>query len=188
NPVTVPRTGTISVATQTFTLVQAGWPSLADAVDTTNVVWTTGGDKPWSAQTPITHDGVDAAQSGAIIRNQQSYLETIVNGPMNVSFWWKVSSEAGGDFLRYSVDGADSNHISGEINWQQIVMSVPAGSHALRWTYSKNNTTTTGSDAAWLDQVIIAPPLPPDHLMLVAGNNQTGPAGANLSVNPTVQV
>jgi peptidyl-Asp metalloendopeptidase len=187
NPSASPRTGTIAVAAKTLTIVQGGAPSLGDVLDAPGYIWTTGGNVPWFAQSAVNHDGVDAAQSGTIIRNQQSYLETIVNGPMNVSFWWKVSSEPG-DVLRYSVDGAVSNQISGEINWQQIVTVVPPGSHALRWTYSKNNNVNGGTDAAWLDQVILGPALPPDHLALVAGNNQTASAGTVLPVNPSVQV
>jgi hypothetical protein len=56
----------------------------------------TSGDVPWFGESAITHDGVDAAQSGAIGNNQVSTLQTIMVGPGSVTFWWKVSSEQSG--------------------------------------------------------------------------------------------
>jgi len=67
--------------------------TIPEAVDATNLVWTTGGNVVWGAQASITHDGVDAAQSGAIGDSQSTYLQTTIVGPGKLTFWWKVSSE-----------------------------------------------------------------------------------------------
>src|SRR5262249_33641526 len=107
--------------------------SLADALDTTGLTWTTSGDANWFGQPQISHDGVDAAQSGAITHNQQSTLQTTISGPGNLSFWWKVSSETFWDTLVFNVNGVESARISGEINWQQRVFSIPSGSQTLQW-------------------------------------------------------
>ena len=118
------------------------------------LTWTTGGTAAWFVQTAQTHDGVDAAQSGAITNNQQSWLETSVLGPGTLTYWWKVSSEADYDFLEFWVDGArQPGRISGEVAWQQRTNVIPAGPHVLRWRYVKDPADSAGQDAAWLDQV-----------------------------------
>ena len=131
------------------------------AVDATSLTWTTGGNASWSGQTAVKHDGLDAAQSGAITHNQSSYVETTITGPASVGFWWKVSSQTNFDFLRVSMDGNDSNSISGEVDWVRTSLAVPAGGHTIRWTYSKDGSVNTGSDKAWLDQVTLGGDIPP---------------------------
>jgi hypothetical protein len=131
--------------------------SLGDAVDATNLVWTSGGNVAWLRQTAVTHDGVDAAQSGAIFDYQESWLQTTVTGPGTLTFWWRVSSEFDFDWLRFHIDGVMQHQISGEIAWQQRSHPIPAGSHVLRWRYVKDANTVAGSDRAWVDQVNFTP-------------------------------
>ena len=116
----------------------------------------------WFAQTSETHDGVDAAQSGAITDSQFSWLDSSVVGPGILTFWWKVSSEQDYDFLEFYVDGVrQPGSISGEVDWQKRTNNLPAGSHTLRWRYVKDISDTFGQDAGWLDEVHFTPPLIP---------------------------
>ena len=124
-----------------------------EAANATNLVWNSGGNQPWFPETATTHDGVAALQSGAIAGGQQSALLTTVNGPGTLSFWWKVSSETNNDYASFSEDGSEQSRISGTVNWQQRTYYLTPGTHTLTWTYSKNATINSGSDAAWLDQV-----------------------------------
>src|SRR6185436_9123088 len=79
--------------------------TLAQALDTTGLVWTTNGTVGWIGQTSVSFDGADAAGSGNITHNQDSVMETTVtNGPGTLTFWWKVASEAGGDFLEFYIN------------------------------------------------------------------------------------
>ncbi len=139
--------------TATFNLSGSPDNTLGNAVDNTNLIWTTGGNAVWTRQTTTTHDGSDAAKSGTIGNSQQSWMETSVTGPGTLSFWWQVSSQATYDVLRFSIDGSAQSQISGTVNWAQRSYSIPAGTHTLRWTYSKNASIASGSDAAWVDQV-----------------------------------
>jgi hypothetical protein len=103
---------------------------------------------------------VDAAQSGVIGDNQQVWLETTVVGPTTVGFWWKVSSEAGCDVLSFYVDGVDQGQsISGNVDWQPNTFTLPAGTHTLNWSYSKDGSVATGSDCGWVDQVAFGVPV-----------------------------
>jgi M6 family metalloprotease-like protein len=142
--------------TTVMTLAISPVLTLAGALDTTGMTWTTGGNSNWTAQSVTSHDGQDAAQSGALGNSQLGYIETTVTGPGALSFWWSVSSEAGYDFLRFKVDGAEPGGIagiSGDMAWQYCSLSVASGSHVLRWEYSKDYSTSFGSDAGWVDQV-----------------------------------
>lgn len=128
--------------------------TLAQAVDFESIEWTAGGDVPWVAQTGVAFDSTDAAQSGSIGNNQQSFLETTVLGPTTVKFRWKVSCEADSDFLAFQIDGVDQATISGETAWAEATHAVAAGAHTLRWVYRKNATLSDGLDSAWVDTVI----------------------------------
>ena len=57
-------------------------------------------------------------------------------------------------FLELFVDDVlQSGSISGESGWQQRTISIAAGSHLIKWVYSKNPIVSLGSDCAWVDFV-----------------------------------
>jgi hypothetical protein len=160
--------------------------SLADAVDNSDLVWTSSGNTKWFRQTQTTHDGQDAAQSGAIGNSQSSTLETQVNGPGALSFWWKVSSEVGSDKLTFLIDGQTppGSSVSGLVDWVQKSLLIGGGTHNLKWVYSKDNSQSQNLDHGWVDQVIwqssapsptpsaTAAPTPPPRLVSVKPNDQ----------------
>ncbi len=160
NPNTTSRNGTITVSgggiTRTFTVNQAAAPAtipLGTALDASGLTWTTGGSAGWFGQTTVTRDGVDAAQSGAITHNQESWMQTTVTGPGTISFWWKVGSESNFDWLEFNVGSTRMNRISGNVDWQQQSFSVPAGQQTLKWRYVKDGSASVAPDAGWVDQV-----------------------------------
>jgi len=126
---------------------------LAGALNTTNLVWTTGGPNDWYPELATNHDGVGAAQSGALSANQQSTMETTVPGPATLTFWWKVSSSTNAGYVSFSVDGVEQARISGNQNWQQYTSYLSTGAHTLTWAYTKTDGVVAGADAAWVDQV-----------------------------------
>jgi peptidyl-Asp metalloendopeptidase len=131
--------------------------TLASALDNPGLVWNTSGNANWFPQTNVTHDGLDAAQSGTITDLEESDVSTTVVGPCKVSYWWKVSSEQGYDVLGLWVDSGlyPTNFITGEIDWTQASVSLPAGSHLLEWVYLKDESYGAGQDRGWLDQVVL---------------------------------
>ena len=148
------------------------YATLADALNTPGWSWTPGGSLPaWSPQSAVTHDGSLAARSGAMTDNQTNWIQTTVTGPGTVSFWWKVSSETNYDYLRFYVGGAQQAAISGEVGWTWMNFAVPAGTQILRWAYCKDVSTSSGSDAGWVDQV---------------GGAYSGLKPATLDTNPTL--
>lgn len=151
------------VALLTFGLAQvASAQTLSTALDTTGLTWTTGGNASWSGQTTTTHDGVDAARSGSIGNDQETYIQTTVTGPGDLTFWWMVSSEIDYDYLEFDIDGTlQSGRISGTTGtWAQKTYTLTSGSHTLRWRYIKDVSQSAGSDAGWVDQVVFTPAAP----------------------------
>jgi len=159
--------------------------TLPEALDTPDWSWLTGGQAAWSGQAFPTHDGVDAARSGLIIDNQETWLETTIsNGPGTLTFWWKVSCENGYDFLELYRNGVvQTNRISGEVDWQLVSVPVPTGSQVFHWRYIKDGSLASGQDRAWLDEVSFAPTplrllaveLENGRLMLLVGNSEGSP-------------
>ena len=151
--------GAATSAVATLSIPYRG--TVAQALDTSGLVWTniTPGHS-WFGEYGTSYDGVAAVQSAAINDSQACTLETTVQGPGNLSFWWKVSSEAGFDFLRFADNGSVQAQISGEQAWQQVTLQLGAGSHTLDWSYSKDASVSYGADAGWLDQVSFTPAPP----------------------------
>ena len=103
--------------------------------------------------TPIS--GVYSARSGDISDGDSTNLEftgVLSNGV--VSFTYNVSSEANYDYLTFSIDGVQLAQWSGN---QSGNFSTPVslGQHTLKWTYVKDGSVSDGSDAVWIDDVIV---------------------------------
>lgn len=129
--------------------------TLCDAVDRCDLAWATGGDAPWLYQTNVTLDGIDAAQSGSISSSQQSWMETVVTGPAQVAFSWRASSQTNTHLLRFLDNGIARDQISGETEWVRRIQEIATGVHTLRWAFATTTTPPQGSNAAWVDQIII---------------------------------
>jgi M6 family metalloprotease-like protein len=160
---------------------------IATALDTAGIVWGEEGlvftPGSWFGQlSAAAHDGVDAATHYPIADSQEASVATVLAGPGSLTFWWKVSSEQYGDYLHFYRDDLElpaAAPISGDTGWQQITIPIPAGSHAVRWTYAKNASVAMGEDAAWLDQVVFTPgPLDSD------GDGLTDDEESLLGTNP----
>lgn len=163
-----------------------GDSELADAVDQPTGVWTTGGDAAWFRQTDETHDGTDAAQSGAIDHDETSWIETTVTGPGVLTFWWNVSSDDsdGYDYLEFTVNGDSEAEISGDWGWDYYEINLPAGTHTLRWTYYKDGDFTAGADAAWLDEVQFLPEI--ELFMTLSIERTSAPLNPGFHVFPLI--
>ena len=82
-------------------------------------------------------------------------MQTTVSGAGTVSFYWKVSSEVGYDFLEFYIDGSLQEKINGlEEYWEQKTYTIStSGSHVLEWRYMKDESGDSGSDCGWVDKV-----------------------------------
>ena len=155
----------IAVGSTGAKTVTAQWAvtfSLGESVNASHLEWRTGGGAEWFAQTAESYDGHHAARSGAIGDDDESWIETTVNGPGTLSFWWKVSSEAQTDCLYFLVDDLVAvEPLSGwkpnSSFWTQETLVLDAGAHTIRWCYIKDGSVSKGEDCGWLDEVVWVP-------------------------------
>ena len=151
-------------------------PTLAQALDTTNLTWTTSGNSNWFGETSVSHDVVSAAQSGRITGSQTSVLQTTVTGPGTLTFWWQTGA-ADFDFdLEFDLDGNYVDDIDGHQPWiQEPTVSIPSGSHTLSWTAYADGGAATNT--GWVDQVQFTGP----------GGSGGSNAPVDVSVSVTIQ-
>ncbi|MFZ4464618.1 MAG: C25 family cysteine peptidase, partial [Bacteroidales bacterium] len=91
--------------------------------------WTSGGASGWIMNTSDVFEGVYSARSGAISDNQTSLLSIAyeVSSDDSLSFFRKVSSESGYDFMRFYIDDVELNEWSGVQDWERFAYEVSAG-------------------------------------------------------------
>jgi vibriolysin len=146
--------------TDYITVNPAGGDEIAEAVDYTSLTFTKSGSAYWSKVTDVYYYGGDSAKSGTITHNQSTTIETnvTVGSTQAVKFYWKVSSEASYDYLRFYIDGVEKTKIAGTVDWTQVSYNIAAGTHTLKWSYTKDGSVSTGSDCGWVDKLEITTP------------------------------
>ena len=139
-----------------------------DPGDRLNFVPAIGGVSAWFGQTDVFETGA-GAQSGQVGDDEEAFFEVLItiDEESDVSFFWRVSSETGFDFLSFTINGEPVDGIapiSGDIaEFLPVSTRLGAGSYALRWTYSKDFALEVPEDTAWVDSLTIAPvAIPPD--------------------------
>jgi len=142
-----------------ITVTSAPTDDIAEGVDYAST-FTKSGNANWAKVTDVYYYGGDSAKSGVIGNSQSTTIETsvTVGSTQAVKFYWKVSSEANYDYLRFYIDGVQKNQISGTVDWTQVSNNIAAGTHTLKWTYLKDASTVGGSDCGWVDKLEIAAP------------------------------
>jgi PKD repeat protein len=133
---------------------------IAEAVDNDSLTFVMSGDADWSKVTDVYYNDGDSAKSGTITHNESSTIETnvTVTSTQAVKFYWKVSSENNYDYLRFYIDDVEKTQISGTVDWTQVAYNITAGTHTLKWSYTKDYSVSSGSDCGWVDKLEIADP------------------------------
>ncbi|MGZ5528818.1 MAG: hypothetical protein ACXWJB_09120, partial [Limisphaerales bacterium] len=158
---------------------------LYTALDTTALVVSSRSSPQWFGQTNVTRDGQHAARSAALGNNtSSSMLMLATNGPIKVSFWWKVSSMTNHGVLTFSLGSVRQASISGEVDWQQVTFVVPAGPQMLLWTYAKDSAAGLGMDAGFVDQLTFTP-IPPSITLQPVSQTVVGHTALNFSAAAT---
>ncbi|GEM_PF-4476120 len=163
--------------------------------------WRTGGNTKWFMQSFTVFEGTYATGFNTISDNQLTWFNTTVNitQPATLTFYWKVSSESGFDFLLFCNSTVSCtrttgyiDRISGTVDWTKQSYTLPVGTQVLHWAYAKDGSALAGSDQGWLDNVSIVNNCPPSGSS--NGNFETGDlsnwntgGGANWFVQNTIR-
>ena len=139
--------------------------SLAEALDATNLIWTTEGGAAWVPQIAETSDGIDAAKSGAVGGTNTSDLATSVKGPGTLAWKWKAQIDgiAGVDVW---LDGKMLSELSDPYldettDWTDASLTINDNeTHRIEFRFWNGGTGETLSDCVYLDQVSWTPSKP----------------------------
>jgi len=71
----------------------------------------------------------------------------------DITFYRKVSSQAGHDYLIFYIDGIEKGRWSGEQDWTRESFPVEAGARTFKWVYSKDSSVSEGYDKGWIDDI-----------------------------------
>jgi hypothetical protein len=117
--------------------------------------WNTYGAVPWNITFINPYEGTYSAKSGNIDDDQHSVLEVELEviGYEDISFYRKVSSEPGYDFLRFYIDGIMIEEWSGTLDWELVSYDVVPGIHTFRWEYIKDGAVSYNMDCGWVDHI-----------------------------------
>ncbi len=118
--------------------------------------WEMGGDQPWTAVTSGVYEGAYCAKSGDIGDYDTSsvFVTLDITSGGTISFYYKVSSESGWDYLEFFIDGSRKDRWSGEVGWTEASYSVTSGTHTFKWQYMKDGSQSNGGDCGWVDYII----------------------------------
>ena len=130
---------------------------LGNGVDAPQLAWRTSDSQPWTFQTDDTYDGEDAVRttdSGEYWMSD-SWLETTVAGPADMSFRYKMRTGRG--TFSVKVDGSvlfsDTRNNVQSDDWHLGEVAVPPGSHVVRFLFENKGSRYSGFNGAWLDTV-----------------------------------
>ncbi|MDD1747138.1 MAG: pre-peptidase C-terminal domain-containing protein [Methanomassiliicoccales archaeon] len=127
------------------------------ALDHPGVSISSSGQARWTAVPHTSYAGGASMQSGDVGDSSYSSMQATVSSASGVSFYWKVSSESGKDYLRFYVDGVQQDTTSGILDWTKKSFSLSSGAHVLKWNYTRDISNCGNTDTAWVDKVVIIP-------------------------------
>lgn len=118
---------------------------------------------PWFITNQAPYAGNYCARSKQNLSNgswynpSKSTLSITINSTMDatISYFRKVSSEADYDKFKFYIDGNEADEASGTVAWTQMSHPVTAGQHTFMFSYEKDYSTASGSDCAWIDNIIL---------------------------------
>ena len=113
-------------------------------------------DLPWRSDSETYNSSQYSFRSGAISNHGVSELSVgfETREVDTLSFAYRVSSEAGFDYLRFYVDSVLVNSWSGEKGWDRYSATLEPGIHVITWSYLKDQSMSRGEDAAWIDDIV----------------------------------
>lgn len=145
---------------------------IGTGVDAPQLTWRTSASQQWTFQTSDTWDGIDAVQSMDkgldsddeydLYWNNESWLETTVTGPTDMSFRYKTRKYLG--TFSVLVDGTavltDTEDTTANV-WKFQEIAIPSGKHTIRFLFQcyvsdggyLHGGRYAGFNGAWLDTV-----------------------------------
>ncbi len=128
--------------------------------------WSLAGTSNWAIRADTRLGGAQLAKAGTISHNQESRMTLDVSQipAATGTFQYSVSSEGSFDYLLFCIDNTGCSRYSGynyrwsgTVNNGQQAFTIPATAQTLTWKYVKDGSVNSGSDTAWVDDIVITP-------------------------------
>ncbi len=126
--------------------------------------WTLTGTSNWAIQGSNVLVGSQTAKSGTITHNQVTSMTLDVSSlPAGTgTFDYQVSSESSFDYLNFCIDNTGCSRYSFTNQWSGTTsgthtFTISSSISTLTWAYSKDGSINSGSDTAWVDEIVITP-------------------------------
>ncbi len=112
-------------------------------------------DGLWTRTNQTFYQGNWSIKSAEITNSEQTNMTITKNTHEGeITFFVKVSSEDGWDFLYFYIDNIEKAKWSGEKDWTSASFFVEEGTHTYKWSYQKDDNSSEGSDCAWVDEIL----------------------------------
>lgn len=145
------------------------------------------GDYNWALQTTEHVDGEDALVATGTGNATSTHLELTIDGPDQLLFHRKVSTEANSDYFVVYLNEDIVEKVSGLIDWTPVLIDIPSGQHKVTIAYLKDASTNSNADSVWIDRMTLASSSPPD---FNSPHNILVPSGVPVAIdiNPSFNV
>jgi len=102
------------------------------------------------------HEGVYSLKSADISHNGTTTLVVDYESGEagEISFWIKISTESGYDFVKFYIDGSLQDSWAGDVDWSEQTYNTSAGNHTYKWDFTKDGSVDGGDDCFYLDYVV----------------------------------
>ena len=109
----------------------------------------------WVRTNTTSHSGTWSLRSPAGIEDngQRDCIVSVPAGATSVSFWYRVSSEDGFDFLNVIIGGVTVLSVSGDSGWVSAGPFDVRGKPTVTFRYSKDVSDSALEDAAFIDDL-----------------------------------
>lgn len=133
-------------------LVLAGF---SDAVELSDITWDRSVPS-WYAQTDVAHDNIDALEAVLDNDSAEPTFEFQIQGPFELSFWWRQSEESWASGIRFLVDGVVTSEKRNDSSWSQVKFAgLESRSYTLGWQYKRHQPSDSFA-RAYLDEFQIS--------------------------------
>lgn len=125
--------------------------------DFTSLAWERPGlQYRWEITSEGAHYGRYCARSGNYYTlNTESVMQlgVYLTEGGNLSYFRKVFSAEGSGGFRFWLDGELRDSLAGYVDWSEFQCPISSGYHVLKFSYTKNQTKSKGSDCVWIDDI-----------------------------------
>jgi len=156
--------------------------------DFSKFVWESSSSLDWIIDSTYKFEGDYSMRSAMNMQNDDTSSISItmrVLADGDISFYRKVSTEAGYDPLYFFIDGAEFGSWSGSKSWERFSYPVSAGVHTFKWSYIKDYFQTSYLDATWIDYIKFPPT---DAWSNIEDKNEESISSIKLYPNPAIDI